>query len=44
MCRILGNEKMKKELTKGLEYGILTSADICRCGGIGRHKGLKIPR
>ena len=31
-------------LTMTGEYGILIIADSCRCGGIGRHRGLKIPR
>ena len=31
-------------LTRCLKYGILIVADIRRCGGIGRHRGLKIPR
>ena len=25
-------------------YGAGRQAPLCRCGGIGRHKGLKIPR
>ena len=35
---------IRKPLTYGDTYGILSIADIRRCGGIGRHKGLKIPR
>ena len=30
-------------LTKCMKYDIINML-ICRCGGIGRHKGLKIPR
>ena len=34
----------EKHLTYIGTYGILPIADVRRCGGIGRHKGLKIPR
>ena len=31
-------------LTAVFNYDILIVADSCRCGGIGRHRGLKIPQ
>ena len=37
-------EYLKRVLTNRGGCGILISADVRRCGGIGRHKGLKIPR
>jgi len=37
-------EYLKKVLTNKGACGILIPADVRRCGGIGRHKGLKIPR
>lgn len=35
---------LNQSLTFHLPYDILIVADSCRCGGIGRHRGLKIPR
>lgn len=35
--------KLKFDIEKSLIYNINMVKKICRCGGMGRHKGLKIP-
>ena len=37
------NNNLKKLLTKGIGCSIIFEQPKCRCGGIGRRPGLKIP-